>query len=135
MNIQTITPVMALSNPYEVIEIARKGLPKRSADILAKAIGLTGRELVRILNIAERTFHRYQPETMLDTPSTERLLQLASLYQKGEEVFEDLLIFKNWMRQPNELFNNKSPLEMLDTNTGFQLVEDEIGRIEFNVYS
>lgn len=131
---QTTQNVDVLSNPYEIIEIARKGLPKQSADIFSKTVGLTDREMVRILNLSERTFHRYQPETVFDTATTERLLQLVHLYQKGEEVFEDLNVFKSWMRQPHVLFNEKSPLEMLDTNTGFQLVEDEIGRIEYNVY-
>jgi putative toxin-antitoxin system antitoxin component (TIGR02293 family) len=131
---QTTQTVEVLSNPYEIINIARKGLPKQSADILSKAVGLTDREMVRILNLSERTFHRYQPETMFDTATTERLLQLAFIYRKGEEVFEDLSVFKSWMRQPHVLFNDKSPLDMLDTNTGFQLVQDEIGRIEYNVY-
>ncbi len=133
--VQTITnPVIGLSNPYEIIKIAQKGLPKQSADIFSKAVGLTDREMVRILNMSERTFHRYQPETLLDTGATEKLLQLALIYQKGEEIFEDLAIFKDWMHQPHVLFNEKSPLEMLDTHTGLQLVKDEIGRIEYNVY-
>lgn len=131
---QTVSQEIGLSKPIEVIEIARKGLPKQSADILSQSIGLTDREMARILNITERTFHRYQADTVLDKMSTERLLQLALLYKEGEEVFEDLEVFKNWMRQPHVLFDEKPPLEMLDTNTGFQLVEDEIGRIKHNVY-
>jgi putative toxin-antitoxin system antitoxin component (TIGR02293 family) len=135
MTSKTITqPAGALMSPMEIIELSRKGLPKRAADILSKGVSLTDREMARILNLSERTFHRYRPETMLDTATTERLLQLVSLYQKGEEVFESLENFKRWMRRTLGLFDNKSPLDLLDTTTGFQLVKDELGRIEYGVY-
>ncbi len=118
----------------EIIALAKKGLPKRSADVLAKGVGLTDREMARILNISERTFHRYRADTMLDTAATERLLQLVLLYKKGEDVFEDIDKFKRWVRHPHVLFGEKSPLDILDTTTGFRLVEDELGRIEYGVY-
>ena len=118
----------------EIIELSRKGLPKHAADILSKGISLTDREMAKILNLSERTFHRYREDTMFDTATTERLLQLVSLYQKGEEVFESLENFKRWMLQPHALFNEKIPLDLLDTITGFRLVEDELGRIEYGVY-
>jgi putative toxin-antitoxin system antitoxin component (TIGR02293 family) len=135
MTTQTSTnPVLGLSSPMEIIALAKKGLPKRSADVMAKGVGLTDREMARILNISERTFHRYKSETMLDTAATERLLQLFLLYKKGEEVFEDIEKFKRWVRRPLRLFGDKSPLDILDTTTGIRLVEDELGRIEYGVY-
>lgn len=127
-------PVASLSSPMEIIALAKKGLPKRSADVMAKGVGLTDREMARILNISERTYHRYKSETMLDTAATERLLQLFMLYKKGEEVFEDIEKFKRWVRHQHVLFGEKSPLDMLDTTTGIRLVEDELGRIEYGVY-
>ena len=118
----------------EIIELSRKGLPKHAADILSKGISLTDREMAKILNLSERTFHRYREDTMFDTATTERLLQLVSLYQKGEEVFESLENFKRWMRRSLRIFENKTPLDLLDTATGFQLVEDELERIDYGVY-
>jgi putative toxin-antitoxin system antitoxin component (TIGR02293 family) len=135
MTIQTSTQSLAgLSSPMEIIALAKKGLPKRSVDVMAKGVGLTDREMARILNISERTFHRYKSDTILDTAATERLLKLFLLYKKGEEVFEDIEKFKSWVRHQHVLFGEKSPLDMLDTTTGFRLVEDELGRIEYGVY-
>ena len=135
MTIQTSTQSLAgLSSPMEIIALAKKGLPKRSVDVMAKSVGLTDREMARILNISERTFHRYKSDTMLDTAATERLLKPFLLYKKGEEVFENIEKFKSWVRHQHVLFGEKSPLDMLDTTTGFRLVEDELGRIEYGVY-
>ncbi len=124
-----------LQNPLDLIELSRKGLSRAAVDLVAKRIGLTDREMARILNISERTFYRYSPDTQLDTSSTERLLKLMLLYQHGEEVFSNLEDFKPWMRQPMRVFGDKSALDLLDTITGFEWVDNVLSRIEFGTYS
>ena len=124
-----------LQNPLELIELSRKGLSRAAVDLVAKRIGLSDREMARILNISERTFHRYSPDTQLDTSSTERLLKLMLLYQHGEEVFSNLEDFKPWMRQSMRIFGDKSALDLLDTITGFEWVDNVLSRIEFGTYS
>jgi putative toxin-antitoxin system antitoxin component (TIGR02293 family) len=124
-----------LKNPMDLIELSRKGLSRAAVDLVAKKLSLTDREMARILNISERTFHRYTPETQLDTSSTERLLKLMLLYQHGEEVFTNLEDFKPWMRQSMRIFGDKSALDLLDTVTGFEWVDNVLSRIEFGTYS
>jgi putative toxin-antitoxin system antitoxin component (TIGR02293 family) len=124
-----------LQNPLDLIELSRKGLSRAAVDLVAKKIGLTDREMARILNISERTFYRYSPDTQLDTSSTERLLKLMLLYQHGEEVFSNLEDFKPWMRQSMRVFGDKSALDLLDTITGFEWVDNVLSRIEFGTYS
>jgi putative toxin-antitoxin system antitoxin component (TIGR02293 family) len=124
-----------LQNPLDLIELSRKGLSRAAVDLVAKRIGLNDREMARILNISERTFYRYSPDTQLDTSSTERLLKLMLLYQHGEEVFSNLEDFKPWMRQSMRVFGDKSALDLLDTITGFEWVDNVLSRIEFGTYS
>ncbi len=124
-----------LQNPLDLIELSRKGLSRAAVDLVAKRVGLSDREMARILNISERTFHRYTPDTQLDTSSTERLLKLMLLYQHGEEVFSNLEDFKPWMRQSMRVFGDKSALDLLDTITGFEWVDNVLSRIEFGTYS
>jgi putative toxin-antitoxin system antitoxin component (TIGR02293 family) len=124
-----------LKNPLELIELSRKGISKSAVDLVASKLGLSDREMARMLNISERTFHRYIPDTQLDTASTERLFKLMLLYQHGEEVFSNLEDFKPWMRQSMRIFGNKSALELLDTATGFEWVNNVLSRIEFGTYS
>ena len=124
-----------LQNPLDLIEFSRKGLSRAAVDLVAQKIGLSDREMARILNISERTFHRYTPDTQLDTSSTERLLKLMLLYQHGEEVFSNLEDFKPWMRQSMRIFGDKSALDLLDTVTGFECVNNVLSRMEFGTYS
>jgi DNA-binding transcriptional regulator YiaG len=69
-----------LKNPLELIELSHKGISKSAVDLVASKLGLSDREMARLLNISERTFHRYTPDTQLDTASTERLFKLMFLY-------------------------------------------------------
>ena len=124
-----------LQNPLDLIEFSRKGLSRAAVDLVAQKIGFSDREMARILNISERTFHRYTPDTQLDTSSTERLLKLMLLYQHGEEVFSNLEDFKPWMRQSMRIFGDKSALDLLDTVTGFEWVNNVLIRMEFGTYS
>lgn len=124
-----------LKNPLDLIEFSRKGLSRAVVDLVAQKISLSDREMARILNISERTFHRYTPDTQLDTSSTERLLKLMLLYQHGEEVFSNIEDFKPWMRQSMRIFGDKSALDLLDTVTGFEWVDNVLSRIEFGTYS
>ena len=124
-----------LQNPLDLIEFSRKGLSRAAVDLVAQKIGLSDREMARILNISERTFHRYTPDTQLDTSSTERLLKLMLLYQHGEEVFSNLEDFKPWMRQSMRIFGDKSALDLLDTVTGFEWVNNVLSRMGFGTYS
>jgi putative toxin-antitoxin system antitoxin component (TIGR02293 family) len=135
MKSKHINVLEKLQNPLELIELSRKGISKNAVDVVASKLGLSDREMARILNISERTFHRYTSDTQLDTASTERLLKLMLLYQHGEEVFSNLEDFKPWMRQSMRIFGDKSALELLDTATGFEWVNNVLSRIEFGTYS
>lgn len=82
MTIQTSNQMDVLGSPMAIIEAAPKGVSRKKADVLAQAIGLTDREMARILQMPERTFHRYKDDTLLGTNASEKLLTLALLYQK-----------------------------------------------------
>jgi putative toxin-antitoxin system antitoxin component (TIGR02293 family) len=118
-----------------LVEAARKGITKEACDWLAKQLGLTMREMAFVMNLSERTLHRYAPQVRLNTAASHRILQLARLYEYGQSVFEDMEKFKRWMRRPHHLFNGQLPLELLDTDTGFRLVEDELGRMEHGIFA
>jgi putative toxin-antitoxin system antitoxin component (TIGR02293 family) len=56
------------------------------------------------------------------------------LFQKGFKLFgQDK--FKLWIRTPNKVIDNNTPIEIMDTSIGIEMIEDIIGRIEHGVYS
>jgi len=50
------------------------------------------------------------------------------------EVFEDRSRFLSWMKHPNKAFANKTPMSLLDSKHGVDMVLNELGRIEHGVF-
>lgn len=100
---------------------------------MARHLNLTQTDLFGILHISARTWQRYTDEKLLTQEVTEKALQLANLYKHGEDVFGESWRFQGWMNHPSLALGGKKPIELLDTTFGFQLVGDELIRIEHGI--
>lgn len=121
---------------FEIIQQARTGVQRGKADEIAAKIGITDKELAPILNLSERTLHRLRPDALLDNNSSERLLLLEQLFSHGLDVFDDRAdVFGRWLRIPLSELHQNTPLEILDTATGFGMVHHVLGRIEHGIYA
>ena len=117
------------------IELIRKGVPKKGIDRIMEKTGLTEDEMASILHISRRTIQRRNPQEPLNHEQSERLIEIAKLYSKGEEVLGSLNFFRQWMDKNILALGNKRPKEFLDTSIGIGYLMDELGRIEHGVYS
>ena len=118
-----------------LIEIIRKGVPKKVIDTIMSRTGLTEDEMSSVLHVSKRTIQRRVPQDVLNPEQSERLVELAKLYSRGKEVFGEIDTFKEWMDREILTLGNKKPKEFLDTSIGFNILLDELGRIEHGVYS
>ncbi len=120
---------------FDILQLTRIGLPKRLLLSLAKKISLTIQELANIMHISERTLQRYDMDAIVKTEYAEKAVELARLYTRGEEVFGSLDKFKTWMKTPLHIFKGETPVSLLDTSVGFDMVFRELGRIEYGVFA
>ena len=123
------------ANDYEVVKLARQGFQKRVLLAMAKKISLNLQELAIILHISERTLQRYDDDAIIKTEYAEKAVELARLYIRGEEVFGSMDKFKLWIKFPSVIFNGETPVSMLDTSAGFDMVFKELGRIEHGIFA
>ncbi|GAB3990254.1 hypothetical protein GCM10028807_17020 [Spirosoma daeguense] len=122
-------------SPLQLIDRSRQGLAGAETGKVAGLLGVTDKEMARLINQSVATFHRQVRLSHLDAPTSERLLLLTRLATYGETVFQDKGKFTRWLRRPLQLLDNQSPLDLMDSSTGIQLVEDILGRIEYGVFS
>lgn len=120
---------------YDFIEVSRSGITKKNLIHLSKTIHIGLKELAQILHISERTLQRYALNKKLGIEVSTKVLQLAKLYAKGEQVFGDLERFRTWMSLPNTALGHKCPIHLLDTTFGFQVVNEELIRIEHGIFA
>lgn len=131
---KTQSPQTLAYTPYTVIDKSRQGVPRAEADRVAKLAGLTDIEVARILNMSIRNLHRLKTDDKLARDASERLLLLTNLLRHGLDVFDDdAETLAGWLRSPIRELNSQSPLFLLDTTTGFGLVDDVLGRIEHGI--
>ena len=123
------------SNDFDIINLARKGFSKGTLLALAKKISLNLQDLANILHISERTLQRYEDDAIIRTEYAEKAIELARLYARGQEVFGSMDKFKRWMKTPGHVFRGETPISLLDTSVGFDMVLRELGRIEHGIFA
>ncbi len=124
------------ASAFAIIEQASHGVPSSQADQLAQLLGISYKELATILQVAERTLHRFRSEGELDSRTSERLLLLKNMAAHGLLVFDGQAeALADWLRYPLRELKGQTSLSLLSTISGFGLVDDVLTRIEYGVYS
>ncbi len=127
--------IKQIVNALDLIHLTRVGIAKRGLSVLSQKTSLSMKEIAWAVHISERTLQRYSDDRKLDKATTEKVIELAQLYQHGMEVFGSQEKFNGWMRHPSVFFGGKLPIELLDTTTGISLIHDELTRIEYGVFA
>ncbi len=117
------------------LKLIRGGLTRGSLDVLMEKTGLSIYELADILEMTDRTLRRYEADEVLNRRLSERALEIAQLYSRGEEVFGDEASFHQWMQTEVPALGHRLPKSFLDTSLGIQMLMDELGRIEHGVFA
>lgn len=121
--------------PLDWVAVIRKGISSVAVDSLAKALRVTQSELAVALGIPERTLARRKKEGTLNSEESAKLVRLARVIGRAEEVFEDSDAALDWMKSGNAALIGATPLSMLDTDIGAESVLDMLGRIEHGVFA
>lgn len=134
MTLMVISESQAIYRKTDLVDLARTGIETKYLREIQQMSSLTDKELSEILPISQRQLQRYAADHKLNKAITAHLIQLVDLFQKGFKLFgEDK--FKQWIRKENKVLNNYTPVELMDTSIGIEMIEDVIGRIEHGVYS
>ena len=120
---------------FEEIATIRAGVPMSSLEHFMEKAGFNLVEIAQILHTTDRTLRRYSTEKKLNAEHSERAIELAKLYARGEEVFGSLDAFKNWMDSDILALGKRKPKSFLDTSIGILMLTKTLGRIEHGVYS
>lgn len=124
-----------VKNDNDFITVIRGGVPKRALDNLMGITGITTGEIAGIIRTSDRTLRRYTSQQKLNPEQSERIIELARLYSRGEAVLGSLESFKQWMDSTIMALGNKKPKEFLDTSLGIKMLMNELGRIEQGIFA
>ena len=133
--ISKILPQLEIHSTADLVDLTRKGLNVKFVSDVMIYTGMNNKELSNALPISERQLVRYTEGTLLKPEVTERLLRLLHIYDQGYDLFGDREAFQSWMRSPNWGLGQISPISLMDTSFGIDMVETVIVRLAHGVYS
>jgi putative toxin-antitoxin system antitoxin component (TIGR02293 family) len=114
-----------------------KGLSAKALIHLVRNSSLDTPVMVAAAGTSMRTFQRFteKAKARLDVELSSRTWKLAEIMTKAMQVMGDMKSASDWMMHPALGLDGKRPIELLGTETGRELVEEYLGRIEHGVYT
>ena len=121
-------------NALSLVEMVRHGIKFATFDGFANKISFSLAEWSGYLHLSERTMQRYRNEKRTFDPlQSEKIIEIALLYNRGIEVFGHTATFESWLETGNIALDGIKPKMLLDNSFGINLIRDELTRIEFGI--
>jgi putative toxin-antitoxin system antitoxin component (TIGR02293 family) len=138
INIQKAVPMKdyenasGLKNMFKIIQ--DWPLKKSHLNFISEKFRLTKKQTSAIVGISTSTLQRWKPSTNVSPLIAEAILKLAELYDNGMMVFDDdEESFRAWIRTSVPSLNHRLPINLLDTRTGIELVNEQLLKMEHAV--
>ena len=106
-----------------IAERVAKELLQVPLQTLLAGLGLPSSTILRKISRKER----------LSGAESDRIARVLYVREQAADVFEDEALAAEWMRRPNATLGGMTPLEVLDTQPGYDRVRDILSRIAFGV--
>ena len=113
----------------------RAGLKFSALESLQRRYQIPVFQMRALLDISDRTLARRRARQMLSKAESDRLYRVARVGARAEEVLGSIQATEKWLKEPQPTLGFETPLSLLDTDEGAQIVGDILGRIEHGVFS
>ena len=129
-------PTAFAGSPSELISQMRNGIPADVIPELASRIGISQDGLFQMLRLPKSTMKaRISKNDLLSASEQDRLYRTEKVLARACAVLEDGASAKAWIVRKNRSLGGEAPLALLDTEVGYELVLDTLGRIEYGIVS
>lgn len=127
--------VLDTGDPTQIIELIRRGLPAQAVDFVAGLLSLSRAAFLEAIKIPLSTVERrLRTAEVLTQDESDRVSRVAKVLRRAVDVFGDEVQAKAWMTDSVSSLGGRTPLSLLDTIEGYELVTNTLSRIEYGVY-
>lgn len=130
--------VKKIHNDNELLEIMKNEFLAKYAKNFVYYSELSLKQWAKILPISLRTLQRdlQNENKKFDLAVSESFIEIGEIFDLGLKAFDNEKERLNeWLNTENIYFNNKRPLDIMDTHKGRELVKDELMSIEYGEFS
>ena len=113
-------------------KLTHAGVTGRLLRELRARLGLTIADVARVLGVGERTvIRKEQQRAPLSATEADRAYRLARVADLATELIGDAEKAKAWLRTPNAYLGGETPVGILDTEVGTDLVAQSLAAIAY----
>lgn len=128
----------AIKSDLDAHELLHRGLPRGAVTSLVENLHVIPViEVSEALGVSLRTLQRHKssPVALLDVQQSGRTWKFAEILAKATGVLGSQDEAEQWLRRPAIGLDQRRPVDLLTTPAGVKLVEDYLGRLEYDVYT
>lgn len=114
--------------------LARSVMMPSELDSLAKH-GFSNDEIYKIVAPRRTLARRKANNEQFSDVEADRVFRLQRIVEMAERIFADPDRAHRWLRKENRALNKAIPLELLETERGAHIVEEELYRIDFGMFA
>lgn len=119
-----------------VLELVRRGLPFAAFENLVQAVGATQHEVASAVGMAATTLGRRRKTGRLTPVESDHVIRIARLAALTRALMAgDHVAASAWLRTPQPVLGDDTPLSHAGTETGGREVEQLIGQLRHGVFS
>jgi putative toxin-antitoxin system antitoxin component (TIGR02293 family) len=97
--------------------------------------GFSNDEIYKIVAPRRTLARRRDKNEQLSPVETDRVLRLQRVVEEAERVFGNPAKAHRWLREPSRALDKAVPLELLETEAGARIVENELGVIDHGMFA
>ena len=128
--------VIAAAHGYLRVSKLAEGVSVNKAERIRVRAGLEEELFSRILGYSKVHYKRLQknPKTLLREVASNRLYRFAQILEHAIELYDgDEETALRWLKAPNPAFGNETPIEMLKSEVGADMVDRLITQLELGI--
>jgi putative toxin-antitoxin system antitoxin component (TIGR02293 family) len=112
-----------------------QGVPLSALEGFAEYSGIPVKDLLEVVIPARTLKHRRQRREPLSMDESDRLGRVARIYELAARVFGDRDDGREWLAEPKNRFDGKTPFAMLRTTAGEHAVEEFLIQIDEGMFA
>lgn len=133
-----VTVVGSIESDLEAHELLHRGLPRGAlSSLIEKLHAIPDIEVSEAIGMSLRTLQRHKstPDQLLDVQQSGRTWKFAEVLAKAARALGSQDEAEQWLKRPAIGLDQQRPIDLLTTPAGVKLVEDYLGRLEYDVYT
>jgi putative toxin-antitoxin system antitoxin component (TIGR02293 family) len=100
-----------------------------------RGLGFSNDELHRLVAPRRTLARRRERDEPLSPAESDRALRLERIAEQADRVFGNREKAQRWLRKESRALEGRRPIDLLQSETGAHIIEEELVRIDYGMFA